>query len=176
MPRLFVAIRPPEIVRDVLHDAMEGIDAARWQSDEQLHLTLRFVGDVDVPLANDLAAELARVKAAPFPLQIKGVGHFEKKGRIHTAWAGVVAEPELLDLQRRVERACRTVGIAPETRKFTPHVTLARLNSSSGQIGDWLAAHGALEAQPFIVREMALYESTLGREGSHYQPVVTYPL
>ena len=76
--RLFIAIRPPEPVRDRLVDAMEGIEGARWVDEENLHLTLRFLGEVERPAANDLAAALARVSAAPFMLSVDGVGHFDK--------------------------------------------------------------------------------------------------
>lgn len=176
MPRLFVAIRPPEPVRDLLIDAMEGIEGARWQSDQQLHLTLRFIGEVDAAQAEDIAGALGRIGAAPFPLEIRGVGYFEKKGHVHTAWAGIAPSPALEVLQRKVERACVSAGLAPEPRKFTPHITLARLNSASGPIGSWLAAHGTLRAGPFEVAEMALYESSLGRDGAHYEPVIRYSL
>src|SRR5690606_20008278 len=86
--RLFIAIRPPAPVREALLDTMEGIEGARWQDEEKLHLTLRFAGEVERPAANDLAAALGRIAAAPFALRIAGVGHFERKGQPHTLWAG----------------------------------------------------------------------------------------
>ncbi|MEZ5694971.1 MAG: RNA 2',3'-cyclic phosphodiesterase [Sphingomonadaceae bacterium] len=109
--RLFATLTPPASIRAALLATMHGIDGARWQAEEQLHLTLRFCGEVaesDVPL---LAAELRRVAFAPFPLCIAGVGHFEKKNRVHTVWAGVEAGEELFALQRRIESglsACRS--------------------------------------------------------------------
>ena len=168
MTRLFVGLRPPAPVRDVLLGAMGGVERARWQDEDQLHLTLRFVGEIDAPLANDLAAALAQVDAAPFDLRITGVGHFERKGRATTLWAGLAASPQLLAFQQKIERACQRVGLAPEGRKFAPHVTLARLNTSAGPIGGWLAAHGALTAPPWRVEEFRLYESVLTPAGSAY--------
>ena len=104
MTRLFVGLRPPAPVRDVLLGAMGGVDRARWQDEDQLHLTLRFVGEIDAPLANDLAAALGQVDAAPFDLRIAGVGHFERKGRATTLWAGLAASPQLLAFQQKIER------------------------------------------------------------------------
>ena len=159
-----------------LIDLMEGVDGARWQSEEQLHLTLRFVGEVDTPQANDLADALSSIRVAPFDLQIGGVGHFEKKGRPHTLWAGVRPSPALIALYKKVESICRSVGIPPETRVFTPHVTLARLSGQSGSIGPFLASHASLRSMPFTAERFILFESTLSSKGSHYDPVVAFPL
>lgn len=174
--RLFVALRPPISVREALLSIMGGIAGARWQGDDQLHVTLRFVGEVEAAVANALSERLADVYAEPFTLTIRGVGHFEKKGRVHTLWAGLAPSPELAALQRRVERACRAAGLAPEARKFAPHITLARLNSSAGEIGAFLAAQGRLAAGPWTVEDFRLVESHLSRDGARYEPVVLYGL
>jgi RNA 2',3'-cyclic 3'-phosphodiesterase len=180
MPRLFIALHPPEPVRDALVDAMEGIEGARWQDDEQLHLTLRFVGEVERPAANDLAAALEEVRWPAFELRIEGVGAFERGGRRssgpHAIWARVPATPELEGLRQKVERACESAGLGRETRRFTPHITLARFGRSSGSIGGWLAAFGDLAAGPWMVEDFVLYESRLGHEGAHYEAVARYPL
>ena len=176
MHRLFVALRPPEPVRDALIDTMEGVEAARWQGDEQLHLTLRWVGEVDSDVANDLADALSNVRAPAFDLTVRGVGTFAKKGRAKAIWADIAPCEELAILQRRVERACRAAGLAPETRKFVPHVTLARLNTSTGPLDHWLAAHGRLSAPEWPVDGFVLYESHLGESGSIYEPAMRYTL
>lgn len=176
MPRLFVALRPPDPVRDALIDTMDAVEAARWQSDDQLHLTLRFIGEVPTPEAEDLAGELGRIAAPSFALRIAGVGHFARKGRAHTLWAGIAPSPELGVLQAKVERACQRVGLAPEPRKFAAHVTLARLGGSAGSLGEWLARHGALSAPRWPVEEFQLVQSTLGASGSHYEAAVRYRL
>lgn len=174
--RLFVAIRPPAAVRDALLAAMEGIAGARWQDDHQLHLTLRFVGAVDDARAEDLALALSRLHGSSFPLTLAGVGVFERKRRPHTLWAGVAASEALHTLQRKVERACIAAGLPPEARRYAPHVTLARLNTSSGPVGDFMLRHGALRTAEWTVGEFALYESHLGADGARYVPVVRYPL
>jgi len=174
--RLFVALRPPPALRDLLLGTMDGVEGARWQDDDQLHLTLRFIGEIEPPQAEDLAAELGRIDAPPFELSIAGVGHFEKKGRLSALWAGPAPSPPLDVLQRKVERACQRAGLEPEHRKFTPHITLARLSGAAGPVGDWLSAHGALSAGPWPVTEFRLYESQLAPGGSRYAPLIAYRL
>lgn len=174
--RLFVAIRPPEPVRERLLDTMEGIEGARWQDEEHLHLTLRFVGAVERPVANELADALARIDAPTFPLEVSGIGHFERKGRPHAVWARVAPSEGLELLRQKVERACASVGLERETRRFIPHITLARLGSGSGPVPPWLAAHGALRLDPFEVATFSLFESHLLQSGAHYEEVTRYRL
>ena len=176
MHRLFVAIRPPEPVRENLLDTMEGLEGARWQEEEKLHLTLRFVGEVSTAVANELAEALARVAVPPFSLRVAGVGHFERKGRPHAIWARIAADPGLEALRQKVERACASAGLEREARRFTPHITLARLNRSGGDPGPWLARWGDLSAGPWAVDGFGLWESHLGTGGSHYDEAVRYSL
>ncbi len=173
--RLFIAIRLPQPVIDRLFDLMEGVENARWQSDEQLHLTLRFIGEVDRPQAEDLAQAISAIQFAPFDLQISGVGHFEKKGKIHAIWAGVEENTALTALQARVEHACQSAGLAAETRKFTPHVTVARLNQSAGDVHHWLNAHPQFSCPTFTVQHFFLCESHLSNNGSIYQYIARFP-
>ena len=175
MPRLFIALRPPEPVRDALIDTMEALDGARWQDDEQLHLTLRFVGEVEPPLAEDLADSLARLKAGPFTVDLAGVGHFARKGVPQAIWARALPSPELLALRTNVERACLAAGLPPERRAFLPHVTIARLNRGTAPIGDWLARHGTLRAS-WHAEAFSLFESHLGHAGASYEEIVRYRL
>jgi 2'-5' RNA ligase len=174
--RLFVAIRPPEQVRERLVDAMEGIEAARWVDEENLHLTLRFVGEVERPAANDLASALARIVWPRFELRIEGVGHFTRKGEAKALWARIPANEPLEGLRQKVEAACEAAGLGRETRRFTPHVTLARLGRASGPIGGWLSSFGDVRAGPWEVTEFVLYESHLGHTGSFYEPVTRFAL
>ncbi len=174
--RLFIAIRPPDPVRDRLVDAMEGIEGARWVDEENLHLTLRFVGEVERPAANDLAGALGRIAWPRFALRIDGVGHFTRKGEATALWARVAASGPLEGLRQKVEAACESVGLGRETRRFTPHLTLARLGRSSGPIGGWLAAFGDIRAGPWEVAEFILYESRLGHTGAFHEPVAVFGL
>ena len=169
--RLFVAIRPPEAVRDALVDTMEGLEGAKWIDEENLHLTLRFIGPVERPVANDLAARLQRIEWPRFTLRLDGVGHFTRRGRTTALWARVPDSAALEGLRQKVEAACEAVGLGRETRRFTPHVTLARLSGSSGEIGGWLARFGGLRTEPWPVDSVILFESHLGHTGAIYEPV-----
>jgi 2'-5' RNA ligase len=173
--RLFIGIRPPIHVRDALIDTMEALDGARWQDDEQLHLTLRFIGEVERPVANDLAAALASITWASFELALDGVSHFERKGVPTAVWARLPPSPELNGLRTKIERACDLAGLGRETRRFTPHITIARLNRSSGAIAPWLARHAGLRAA-WQVDAFTLFESHLLAAGAHYEVAARYPL
>lgn len=174
--RLFVGIRPPAAIRDALIDLMEGVDHARWQDEDQLHLTLRYIGEVDAHCADELAERLRAATTPGFALTIEGTGTFEKKGVPHTLWAGMARSPELARLQRRIERVCIACGLEPEPRKYHPHVTLARLNRSASPLAPFLARTASLRLGPWHADSYILYESTLRPEGSLYEPVIRYPL
>lgn len=175
MHRIFVAIRPPGHVRDLLLDTMEGAPALRWQDDEQLHLTLRFVGEVERPLAEDLAAALATLRFAPFDIRIAGVGRFDHHRR-GALWAGVEPRAPVAALAAKVERICVSVGLPPERRAFHPHITLARWGRGEGaSLDPWLAEHAALRSDEFHIDGFTLYESRLGSAGAHYEAVADYP-
>ena len=176
MHRLFVALRPPAHIRDRLIDVMEGVDGARWQDEDQLHLTLRYIGEVERSLANDLAEALQDIAMPPFEVALRGTGIFSRKGRAHTLWAGVAPQPELARLQRKVERRCQLVGIEPEHRKFMPHVTIARLNAASGPVDAFLAEHAVTRFGNWQAENFGLFESHLRTGGSLYREVVDYPL
>jgi RNA 2',3'-cyclic 3'-phosphodiesterase len=176
VPRLFVALRPPEAIRDLLIDAMdEGADF-RWQDEEQLHLTLRFVGDVERPAAEDLAIALGRIHAPCLELRIAGVGRFEQRNS-GALWAGVEPRPPLAALAAKVERVCQSVGLDPERRAFHPHITLARWKGRrTREVQAFLERARGLASEPWRADEFILYESRLSRHGAHYEPVATYPL
>jgi RNA 2',3'-cyclic 3'-phosphodiesterase len=177
--RLFAALRPPAAVREVLFDLMDGVPGARWQDDEQLHLTLRFIGEVERPQAEDLAAALAAIHAPAPTLRLSGVGTFDKRGRAHALWAGVTPREPLAALHRKVDAACVRAGLPPEHRAYLPHITLARLPASLGgapEVSRWVADHAGLASEPFTCTHLVLYESHLGRDGATYEPVVRWPL
>src|SRR3546814_6910876 len=155
---------------------MHGLAAARWQSDEQLHLTLRFIGEVDRHRAEDVAAALGALHAPAIEARIAGVSVFERQGRPHMVWAGVEPLAPLAALHRKVDQLLARVGVAPETRAFVPHITLARLNRAAGPVASFLALHGDLASAPFVFDHVTLYESELAHGGARYHPVARYPL
>jgi 2'-5' RNA ligase len=176
MHRLFVAIRPPEDIRDILVDAMGDSPELRWVSDENLHLTLRFIGEVERPLGDDIAVALSRIRSDRFELRITGVGMFEQRNG-GALWAGVQPKVPVAALAAKVERACVAAGVEPERRAFHPHVTLARWNRREAKAAKaFLERNRALASEAFAVDRFILYESRLSRHGPHYEEVADYPL
>ncbi|HEV7659585.1 MAG TPA: RNA 2',3'-cyclic phosphodiesterase [Allosphingosinicella sp.] len=176
MHRLFVAIRPPSAIRKLLLGAMGGVSGARWQSEDQLHLTLRFIGEVDRHKAGDIHAALGAVHQPPFALALNGIGAFERRGLAETVWAGVAPHAPLRALHKKVDSALARVGIAPDERAYLPHITLARLKRSSGPVGNLLESAGGLGSPAFAVDHFALFESDLTAEAAVYSMVERYPL
>ena len=174
--RLFVGIRPPAAIRDALIDLMEGVEAARWQDEDQLHLTLRYIGEVDTHLADELAERLRAAQGDRFALTIEGTGVFERKGRVHALWAGIAPDAGLARLRQRIERICEVCGIEPDHRKYHPHITLARINRAAGPLAPFLSRTAALRLGSWVVEDYLLYESHLHPDGSLYEPVMRYPL
>lgn len=176
MHRLFVAVRLPGPVRDLLIDAMDEGTDFRWQGDDQLHLTLRFVGEVDRPLAEDLAVALGRIRASCFSIRIKGVGHFEQRNS-GALWAGVEPKDALAALAAKIERICQEVGLEPERRVFHPHITMARWKGRrTREVREFLERRQGLVSQPFAIDAFVLFESRLSRHGAHYEEAARYPL
>jgi 2'-5' RNA ligase len=176
MHRLFVGIRPPGDIRDLLIDAMADSPELRWVGDEQLHLTLRFIGEVERPLADDIALALSRIRSEPFELRVTGVGIFEQRSG-GALWAGVQPKEPVAALAAKVERACINAGLEPERRAFHPHITLARFNRASAEAAQaFLERNRALASSPFAVADFILFESRLSRHGPHYEEIADYPL
>jgi 2'-5' RNA ligase len=177
MHRLFVALRPPKAIRGRLLGAMGGVPGARWQDDAQLHLTLRYIGEVEPHAAEDVALVLGSVRHAPVELRLDGCGVFDdSRGRPNAIWAGVSPREPLAALHRKVDAAIVRAGLEPERRAYLPHITLARMSGSAGPVDRWLAEHAALASEPFAIDAMVLYESRLGHGGASYEPVARYPL
>lgn len=173
MHRLFVAIRPPAATRAALTATMGGVPGARWQSDEQLHLTLRFVGEVDRHCAEDVAAALGTIHHPPIEVTLGGIGQFNRRGRTDALWIGAGPAGPLRQLHEKIDQALVRVGLKPEGRAYLPHVTLARFGREAGAIGGFVdRAPAALP--PFAAREFHLYESHLGSEGAIYEAVERY--
>jgi 2'-5' RNA ligase len=176
MMRLFVALALPDAVADGLLALQGGIPGARWSTREQLHLTLRFIGEVDGRDAAAIDDALASIHAPRFTLELKSVGEFGGK-KPRALWAGVRDDERLMHLQRKIESAVQRVGIAPEERKFSPHVSLARLRGAPRErVITFLSTHALYASGPFEVNAFILYSSTLTPNGSLYRPERSYAL
>jgi RNA 2',3'-cyclic 3'-phosphodiesterase len=177
MLRLFVGIPLPDDIRRDLGALCIGLPGARWVDAEMMHLSLRFIGEVDGAAADDVHDALTRLVAPGFRLALSGIDCFATSGKVHTLWAGVVKEPLLVHLRDKIERALVRAGIEPERRKFKPHVTLARFRSGApDRLGGYFQRHSRLTSEPFLVDRFALFRSHLGSEGAHYEVLAEYLL
>ena len=175
--KLFVALDLPESVDLQLSWLGGGIHGARWEPADKLHLTLRYLGEVDGGERKHVEAALARVDVDPFELAIKGVGHFPPRGQPRSVWAGVDDDTHVHRLHDRISHALDAIGIDGDRRKFAPHVTLARLRHSPEQeVAEFLARNALLSTPPWTVDAFALYSSTRGPRGSKYAIERVYPL
>ena len=176
--RLFVALDLPWELRQLLSlMAGGGIPGARWVSPENYHLTLRFIGETQAPKAEDIDLALSAIRAREFSLTLAGVGSFAKGGRVNSLWVGVERNPVLDHLRTKIETALQRVGVDPERRRFTPHVTLARLdNAVEAKLAAFVQAQNLFRAEPVAVGHFTLFSSQLGKEQSVYTAEVEYAL
>jgi len=176
MMRLFVALALPDPVAESLLALEGGVPGARWCDRAQLHLTLRFIGEVDGRDAMAIDDALATIRAPRFTLELKGVGEFGSRTP-RALWAGVRDGSAVAHLNRKIESALQRIGLPPEPRKFVPHVTLARLRGSPrDRVITFLAAHALYASEPFEIGAFILYSSTLTPQGSLYRPERAYRL
>jgi len=175
MIRLFVALALPADLAIRLQSWGGGIPGARWVAAHNLHLTLRFVGEVDEDVAEDLHHQLATLHAPGFELRLHGFGTFGGR-KPRALWAGVEPNPALQSLQNRIERLAQAAGLEPEPRSFTPHVTLAWLKDApADRIAAFMRHHSPFSAD-FAVDSVCLYQSYLQSQGAEYQVLAEYPL
>lgn len=177
MIRLFVGIGLPPEVKLRVSLLCAGIPGAKWVDAGNLHVTLRFIGEVDEGLAGDIDAALAGIRAPRFDLALAGVGQFGGGEKTRSLWVGVEKEPLLLHLHGKIETALMRVGLAPDTRKYTPHVTLARLKYvHAGKVQDFIEHNALFRVPPFPVDEFSLIASYLTKSGPIYEEQADYRL
>lgn len=177
MPRLFIALDLPEDVLAALDRLCEGLPGIRWSDADQFHLTLRFIGEVEQGTFYDIGEALADVSHPPFELALKGLGQFPPRGAPHTLWVGVDDPGNALSvLRRRIERRLEEVGLPPERRKFTPHVTLGRFKAPPPEerLASYLFRRNLFRTDLFPVSSFRLYSSRLRPEGSLYSLEAEY--
>lgn len=176
MPRLFTALEIPRDAALSLSLLRGGLPGARWMDVENYHMTLRFIGDIEGHVADEIAGALDRVRRPSFSLTLSGVGAFGSK-KPHSVYAGTAASPDLNALQGEIDRICQRLGIAPDPRRFTPHVTLARLRHSNPiDVAHYLSARGNFAAAPFRVGRFVLMSSRDSVGGGPYVIEETWPL
>jgi 2'-5' RNA ligase len=176
MPRLFTGLEIPATLGQSLSMLRGGLPGARWIDPENYHVTLRFIGDVDDTLAQEIADMLDQVRRREFALQLDGLSSFG--GRKPRAVVAMVAQtPAMMELQAEHERLMQRIGLEPEGRKYMPHVTLARLReSSSREVADYLSVRGGFRSGPFQVSRFVLFSSRNSVGGGPYVVEAAYPL
>ena len=176
MLRLFVGIAFPPELKLRLSLLCTGVPGAKWVDAGNFHLTLRFIGDIDESLAADVDEALAQVRARRFALRLAGTGVFGGD-RPHALWVGVERDPDLVKLRDKIEQALIRAGLAPERRKFAPHVTLARLRDAEvAGLAGFLSAQARFRADPLPVDHFSLIASFPTKAGSVYEDQADYPL
>jgi RNA 2',3'-cyclic 3'-phosphodiesterase len=176
MPRLFTALELPETLVAQLALMRGGVVGARWLEPEDYHVTLRFIGDIDARTARDIEETLGEIRRPRALVRFEGLSWFGGD-KPRAIVAKVKPEPALMDLQAEQERRLRRIGVEPETRKYTPHVTLARLRGGGqANVASYLAERGALIADAFKAERFVLYSAREGSGGGPYVVEAAYPL
>jgi 2'-5' RNA ligase len=176
MPRLFVALEVPRNAAMSLSLLRGGLPGARWIDVENFHITLRFIGDIDGRTADEVVDKLDRIERPEFPLALSGMGSFGSK-KPHSVFAGVTQAPEMYALQAEIERICQRLGLPADPRKFTPHVTLARLrNARPEDVAHYLSGRGNFHTAAFTVNRFVLMSSKESVGGGPYLTEEVFPL
>lgn len=177
MIRLFAALALPEAVRQRLALVRAPLPGARWVPPENMHVTLRFIGEVEPPVATDIDALLSRIIAPAFDIRLAELGTFSSRGRARALWAGVEKSEPLDHLQAKIEAVCVNAGLPPESRKFHPHITLARCrNVPEAPAAEFVATYGGFGLPPVQAAAFTLLSSHMGRSGAVYTSEAVYPL
>jgi 2'-5' RNA ligase len=177
MHRLFVAVDLPSDIKEELATICFGLPGARWVPADQLHLTLRFIGEVDGNLFKDIKEMLSSVTTENFAMRLKGVGHFPPRKRPRVIWVGIEANDSLLRLRGKIESVLVRGGLEPEGRKYSPHITIARLKDTPAvKAGNFIAANDLFASPSFTVQDFLLYSSILTVKGAIHTIEAVYPL
>lgn len=178
MIRLFVGLSIPADITALLKIMCSGVPGARWVDPSNMHITLRFIGEVEEYGAEEIDGTLSKISANKFELALKGLGIFGRGQKTRALWARVIHSELLNHLHAKVESAVVRSGQSPEKRKFIPHVTLARFSSfvDLPRLESFAAGNNLFQSDPFDIDHFTLFESTLGKNGPVYTPLATYGL
>ena len=175
--RLFVGLELPDPLRDRLTALYGSLVGARWVPPENLHLTLRFIGETPRHVAEEIDHALAALRVSTFPLTLSGTGIFNRAGRASALWAGIERREPVEHLCRKIETALQRIGLPPERKRFQPHVTLARVDGiAEAVLAGWVQAHNLLRSESVPITCFTLFSSLLGKEQPVYTAEVNYEL
>lgn len=176
MPRLFAGLEIPPEIGQALSSLRGGLPGARWIDPANYHVTLRFIGDIDDRLAHEISFVLAGVKRRPVEVAVSGLASFGGR-KPRAVIAAITPSQPLVELQSEIERLIQRVGVEPEGRKFTPHVTLARLRDATNRdVADYLAVRGYFPTRAFTAPRFVLFSSRASTGGGPYLVEDAYAL
>ena len=177
MKRLFAAIDLPERIIDDICATYQAIPGARWMREEQLHITLRFFGETSTDQENKLVKSLEKISLPHFQLSLKGTGVFPPRKEARVLWVGIEQQQPLLRLQALIEKASVKCGFKHDRRRFSPHISVARLKSAHpDKVAGYVVDNSLFISEPFEIHAFHLYSSHLSKEGAQYIREVTFPL
>ena len=180
MIRLFVGLDLPENIKEELYALRGGLPGADWHTKDKLTLNLRFVGNVEEPVAEEVLKELRYIRFPAFYMAFKEINYFATKNIPHHVWTGVT-EPKIIgELQQKIDWAVKKAGAGEADRfKFVPHVSLARLRGTSiDELFKYIAENNLFHSKEFLVDSFSLFASRAREndEGKYYTVEETYPL
>lgn len=176
MHRLFVAIPAPEALIDCLAPAMEGGPSnLRWVPEDDLHCTLRFIGNVERPMIGQIIEALSDIHSPSIEAQVEGVGIFDHR-RHGALWARLHPKAALTKLHQKVDRALQALGLEPERRAYLPHITLARWSGGRIDARAWAERNAGLTSEAVPLNGFTLFESQLTRHGARHDPLAVFSL
>ena len=180
MIRLFVGLDLPKEIAEHVYSLRGGLENAKWQEKEKLHLTLYFIGNIPEDKANDVIQELRSIRFPAFNLSLKEIGYFSIGEIPHHLWVGVEQDDTLKELNKKVENTLKKAGIKNTDKyKFVPHVTLAKLNGTDiNETFKYISANNLFHTKPFLVDHFSLFQSIAKEngEGKYYQIIEQFPL
>lgn len=175
--RIFIAIPIPQVAKDKLAELKQSIEGVRWQQKEQIHLTLKFLGETDLQRVKELQAQLDKIKHPPFTMTLRGFGCFPKGKYPRIFWIGISENPAVVGLHQKVEEVCTSMGFDAVDHSFKPHVTLARMKGvSMKDIIPLINQHQEFRISDLRISKFVLYESTLDTNGATHNPVKKFNL
>lgn len=174
--RLFFGLELPGPVKQRLLSIQQPVAGARWQREDQLHLTLAFLGDVEAQQLPDIREAARNLAVEPFDLTVSGVGCFGHPDHPKNLWAGVQPMEKLAELHDALNQRLASCGFVQEKRTFRPHITLSRFKKESGSVRELLREYQSVHAGTFSVDRLALFESVRGEQGSVYRIIESFPL
>lgn len=179
MIRLFIGVKIPTHIQRQLSTIYGGLPSAKWIEPDMLHLTVKFIGEIDEIVYEDIAELLDDIKTEPFEIKFKGVDFFSVKKTAHTIWVKPSGNLEPLKrLKQKIDVKLRDeLGLPIEDRKFTPHVTIARLKKANmSKVGNYMEWYNLFETSSFTVNEFYTFHSNLLKSGAVYTSMDQYAL